>query len=180
VESLAEDYGRKIETRHSIYNSIKEAKRVPVEKVLSGGYSAISGSTSIFFLDPSTGSREFEISLPIQDYFLPKRNTNETATIKDDDMSDYIALLERDNRDLSQRVAELENQFTSINRYIPTIVRMLEEYETAEMRIEKKKQSLREKYTLKVQAPLQLWTGADQEFDIADTSLDEMLANMDE
>lgn len=178
--SLAEEYGRNIQTRYNIYHSIKEAKLVPIEKVLSGGYLETAGSKIIPFLSPLTGKLASEIFLPIQEYFLPKRTTNETATIWDDDMSDYIALLERDNRDLSQRVAELESKFAPIKRYIPTIIKMLEEFETAEMRIEKKKQFLKEKYALKVQAPLQLWTGAEKEIDIAHTSLDEMLTNMDE
>jgi len=88
--------------------------------------------------------------------------------------------MKRDNRSLSQRVAEPENQFGAIRPYLPIIVKMLREYEEAKMRVEEKKRRFRDKYNRREPVPLKLWAGSDDQVDIADMSLDEMMARMDE
>jgi len=113
----------------------------------------------------------------IAEYYAPQRSSNSTAMFENE-MSGYVAFLERRNSSLSLRLAELERKFKVIEPYvpfIPTIARIVSEYTAVETRIEEKKKYLREKYSVKEAGELKLWTGAAEQSDIADKALDEML-----
>lgn len=118
----------------------------------------------------------------ILDYYAPQRASNTTALVEDE-LSEYISFLENKNSSLSLRLAELERKFKAIEPYlpyIPTLAKIVSDYAVAEARVEKKKKYLREKYSVKEAGKIKLWTGAEEKVDIADTTLDEMLGNIDE
>lgn len=118
----------------------------------------------------------------ILDYYAPQRASNTTALVEDE-LSEYISFLENKNSSLSLRLAELERKFKAIEPYlpyIPTLAKIVSDYAVAEARVEKKKKYLREKYSVKKAGKIKLWTGAEEKVDIADTTLDEMLGNIDE
>jgi len=118
----------------------------------------------------------------ILDYYAPQRASNTTALVEDE-LSEYISFLKNKNSSLSLRLAELERKFKAIELYlpyIPTLAKIVSDYAVAEARVEKKKKYLREKYSVKKAGKIKLWTGAEEKVDIADTTLDEMLGNIDE
>ncbi len=118
----------------------------------------------------------------IAEYYAPQRSSNSTAMFEDE-ISGYVAFLERRNNSLSLRLAELERKFKAIEPYvpyIPTIARIVSEYTAVETRIEEKKKYLREKYSVQQAGELKLWTGAVEQSDIADKTLDEMFNDMNE
>ncbi len=123
-----------------------------------------------------------ELNKIILDYYAPQRASNTTALVEDE-LSEYISFLENKNSNLSLRLAELERKFKAIEPYvpyIPTLAKIISDYTVAEARVEEKKKYLREKYSVKKAGKIKLWAGAEEKVDIADTTLDEMLGNIDE
>lgn len=118
----------------------------------------------------------------VLDYYVPQRASNTTALVEDE-LSEYISFLEKKYSNLSLRLAELERKFKAIEPYvpyIPTLAKIISDYAVAEARVEEKKKYLREKYSVKKAGKIKLWAGAEEKVDIADTTLDEMLGNIDE
>lgn len=118
----------------------------------------------------------------ILDYYAPQRDSNTTALVEDE-LAEYISFLETRNSSLSIRLAELERKFKAIEPYVPyisTIAKIISDYSAAEARVDEKKRYLREKYSVKEAGKMKLWAGAEKKVDIADTTLDEMMRNIDE
>ena len=129
-----------------------------------------------------------QINEPILDYCAPDRHSNNTS-IERDEISEYLEFLEKKNMDLIAKIEELERKYTdtylelddikrkfkTIEPYIPTITRIIDDYATAEERMERKKRSLIEKYGITPIADFELWAGADRDVDIAKRPLDEIL-----
>ncbi len=120
-----------------------------------------------------------KVTNAISDYYAPLKNSNNTG-LHSDELTEYVSFLESKNKNLSMRVAELEFRFKAIERYVPTMLKIVEAYSTGASRIEEKKKLLASKYSLHKISDMKLWSGAQEKADIADVTLDDMLDSIEE
>ena len=122
-----------------------------------------------------------QISKVMDTYCAPLRDSNNTGLWPSEFIeNDYVNYLERKNKSLSFRVAELEVKFNAIEQYLPTIFRIVQAYSSGASRVEEKKKLLTQTYSLRKSADIQLWSGATDDIDIAKSTLDDLLTTIEE
>ena len=115
----------------------------------------------------------------LANHLAPQRNTNKTA-VEPDQINQYVIYLEMKNRDLVQRIRNLEEKMKYFEPYFPTIVKIVKDFESTEKRIDEKKAYLVSKYKLQRKNKLDLWVGAEKEVDVAKKKLDDILSDINE